>query len=196
MRDLDETDLEILSHLQADARQSFKDLGDEVGLSGPAVSDRVQQLQDAGIIRQFTIDVDRSQLQAGTEVFVRVSVPPGGVDELETSVRDIDVVEYLFVTADGDLWFHARVPDRNVHRWIEDHLADVVVDDYTVTLLDGAEWQPSLEGTAFALTCAECSNTVDSEGESVRLDDRVYHFCCSSCKSRFEERYERFETDA
>jgi DNA-binding Lrp family transcriptional regulator len=196
MRDLDETDLEILAHFQQDARRSFKDLGDEVGLSGPAVSDRVQHLEEAGIINRFTIDVDRSQLRAGTEVFVRVSVPPGEVDDLKEHVAAIEVVEHVFVTADGDLMFSVRVPERSVHGWLDGILADAEIEGYTVTLLDGTEWQPSLEGVTVALTCAECSNTVDTEGESVRIDEQVYHFCCGSCKSRFQERYEHFETEA
>jgi len=45
----------------------------------------------------------------------------------------------------------------------------------------------------FALTCAECSNTVDSEGETARIDGEVYHFCCPSCLSQFRERYQRLE---
>jgi len=47
MRDLDETDMEILSLLAENARRSFSAIGEEVGLSGPAVvSDRVTRLQE------------------------------------------------------------------------------------------------------------------------------------------------------
>ncbi|TKX77445.1 TRASH domain-containing protein, partial [Halorubrum sp. SD626R] len=67
------------------------------------------------------------------------------------------------------------------------------VDDWTVTLVDEVEWTPSIDGVEFALTCAECSNTVDSEGETARIDGEVYHFCCSSCLSRFRDRYRRLE---
>jgi len=40
---------------------------------------------------------------------------------------------------------------------------------------------------------AECSNTVDSEGETSRVGGEFYHFCCPSCQSRFEERHQRLE---
>jgi DNA-directed RNA polymerase subunit RPC12/RpoP len=56
-----------------------------------------------------------------------------------------------------------------------------------VTLIDEIEWQPSLDGTDFALTCAECGNTVDSEGESEWIDDQMYHFCCATCQRQFKE---------
>jgi DNA-binding Lrp family transcriptional regulator len=58
MRDLDETDLEILSLLAEDARRPFSEIGERVGLSGPAVSDRVTRLEETGVIQGFTVDVD------------------------------------------------------------------------------------------------------------------------------------------
>ncbi|WP_415378920.1 AsnC family transcriptional regulator [Halosimplex sp. TS25] len=193
MRELDETDMTILTLLGENARRPFSDIGDVVDLSGPAVSDRVTRLQEAGIINRFTVDVDRSQLHAGIPVFVQVT-GVDDVDGLKNRIGDADAVEHLFVTADGGIWFYARAQVQNVRRWLDGLLDDDV--EYTVTLMDDVEWRPSLDGTEFALTCAECNNTVDSEGCSARLDGQVYHFCCPSCQSRFEERYERLEEGA
>ena len=194
MRELDETDLEILTMLGENARRPFSDIGEVVGLSGPAVSDRVTRLEEAGVIERFTVDVDRSQLRAGVPVFVRVT-GAADVDGLADRIGDADVVEHVFVTADGGVWFYARAQVRNVRRWLDGLLTDADVD-YRVTLVDDAEWHPSLDGTEFALTCAECTNTVDSEGQSTRIDGEVYHFCCPSCQSRFEDRYDRLEGGA
>lgn len=196
MRDLDETDMEILTLLGEDARRPFSEIADEVGLSGPAVSDRVSRLQETGVINRFTVDVDRSQLQAGVPVFVQVDITNGDVDDLTDQIGDADAVEHVFVTADGEIWFYARAQVQNVRRWLDGLLVDTDGVDYTVTLMDDVEWRPSLDGTEFALTCAECNNTVDSEGESTRLDGQVYHFCCPSCQSRFEDRYDRLEEGA
>ncbi|NUC73923.1 AsnC family transcriptional regulator [Haloterrigena sp. SYSU A558-1] len=193
MRDLDETDMEILRLLGENARRPFSEIADEVDLSGPAVSDRVQRLEEAGIINRFTLDVDQSQLRAGVPVFVRVTAPSGAVEDCRTAAAEADAVEHVFVTADGEIWFYARAQVRRVREWLEGLLPDGADCEYDVTLLDDAEWTPSLEGTQFALTCAECGNTVDSEGESTRIDGEVYHFCCPSCSSRFEGRYDRLE---
>lgn len=194
MGTLDETDLEILSLLGEDARRSFSEIGEQVGLSGPAVSDRVTRLREAGVINRFTIDVDRSQLRAGVPVFVRTTAS-AETETLRERVGDEEAVEHVFVTADGEVWFYARAQSQNVRQWLEGLFADVDAE-YTVTLMDDAEWRPSLDGTEFALTCAECRNTVDSEGESARIDGQLYHFCCSSCRGRFEERYDRLEEGA
>ena len=190
MHELDETDMEILSLLAADARRPFSAIGEEVGLSGPAVSDRVTRLEEAGVVEGFTVDVDWSVLRAGVPVFVQVSNAPAAAADVRERVSGADGVEHVFVTAEGTGWFYGRVESQNVRRWVES-LLDGVDADYTVTLIDEAEWTPSLDGVAFAVTCVECGNTVDSEGESARIDGSVYHFCCPSCRSRFEAQYQR-----
>lgn len=196
MRALDETDMEILRMLADDGRRPFSDIAAEVGLSGPAVSDRVQRLREAGVIDRFTVAVDRSQLRAGIEVFVQLDVAPTDVERVENRVSADDAVEHVFVTADGGVWFAARVAATSVRDWVEDVVGDAEIRSLDVTLVDESRWTPSIAGTEFALSCAECGNTVDEEGESVRLEGDVYHFCCSSCEQRFVDRYERLEADA
>ena len=204
MRDLDETDVEILSLLAADARRPFSEIGERVGLSGPAVSDRVTRLQETGVIEGFTVDVDRTKLRGGVPVMVDVDLAVDGATDsnsetLESArerLREADAVEHVFVTAEGDLRFYARVGARTVREWLAGIFDGLSVDDWTVTLVDEVEWTPSIDGIEFALTCAECSNTVDSEGETARIDEEVYHFCCSSCLSRFRDRYQRLEEGA
>lgn len=201
MRDLDETDLEILSLLAENARRPYSEIGERVGLSGPAVSDRVTRLEETGVIKGFTVDVDRTKLRAGVPVLVDVALPVGsdhgaGEDALDAArerVREADAVEHVFVTAESDLRVYARVDGRNAREWVAGLFEGIPVDDYAVTLVDEFEWTPSIEGVEFALTCAECSNTVDSEGETARIDGEVYHFCCPSCLSRFRERFQRLE---
>ncbi|WP_423751808.1 AsnC family transcriptional regulator [Salinirarus marinus] len=196
MRELDETDMEILSLLAADARRSFSSIGEKVDLSGPAVSDRVKRLEEADIINGFTIDVNRAQLRAGVPVFVQLENDTSAIEPLRSRLQDAEGIEHLFVTAEGKIWFYGRAEGQNVRRWIDSLLEDAPSTDYSVTLVDDLEWTPSLDGTEFAITCAECGNTVDSEGESVRIDDDVYHFCCPSCRSRFEDQYQRLEEGA
>jgi len=195
MRDLDETDLRIIELLAADARRPYSDIGDEVGLSGPAVSDRVTRLQDSGVLKRFTVDVDRSQLRAGVPVFVRLAVD-SGMDALHERVAAASAVEHLFVTAEEELLFYGRAQADGVRDWLADLIGDADVAEREISVVDDVAWTPALGGVEFALTCAECGNTVDSEGETERLGDDVYHFCCPSCRSRFVERYERMEAGA
>ncbi|MDF9748110.1 AsnC family transcriptional regulator [Natrinema salsiterrestre] len=193
MRDLDETDMEILSLLAEDARRPFSSIGEEVDLSGPAVSDRVKRLEEADIINGFTVDVNRAQLRAGVPVFVQLENDTAAIESLRSRLHDADGIEHLFVTAEGKIWFYGRAEGQNVRRWVEGLLEDAPSTEYSVTLVDDLEWTPSLDRTEFAITCAECGNTVDSEGESARIDGDIYHFCCPSCRGRFEDQYQRLE---
>jgi Lrp/AsnC family leucine-responsive transcriptional regulator len=196
MRDLDETDLEILGLLMADARRPWADIAEAVDLSPPAVSDRVDRLRETGVIRGFTLDVDRSKLRDGVPVLLRVTPAPGAFDDLRRAFRDAEAVEHVFLTAERDVVCHARVVDGDVPAWLPTAVDEAAVDDYTVRLLTGSEWTPTVDGTGFALTCVECGNTVTSEGTTAEIGDEVHQFCCSSCEGEFRSRYDRFDANA
>lgn len=196
MPDVDDTDLEILRLLLADARRPYSGIAERVGLSGPAVSDRVDRLREMGVVRRFTVDVDRSTLRDGVRVLVAFALEHDARTAVRDRLADVSGVEHLLETADGDLLVVATVPDGDVL----DHFAPVVDDggvrDVDVTLLADAEWVPDLGDATLGLTCAECGNTVTSEGETAVLGGDRYEFCCRSCESRFRETYERLEDGA
>ncbi|MFB6150857.1 MAG: AsnC family transcriptional regulator [Haloarculaceae archaeon] len=196
MRDLDETDLEILQLLMSDARRPWAEIAEAVDLSPPAVSDRVDRLEEAGVVRRFTLDVDRSKLREGVPVLLELSVQPEAFESVRETVRSSEAVEHVFATAERDLVCNVRVPGGDVPAWIAETVDESAVEDYEVTLLTGAEWTPTLGGADFALDCVECGNTVTSEGVTARIGGDLKQFCCPSCKARFEEQYERLEEGA
>ncbi|WP_262177279.1 AsnC family transcriptional regulator [Haloarcula laminariae] len=196
MRDLDDTDMEILRLLLADARRPYSEIAEAVGLSAPAVSDRVARLEEAGVINRFTVDIDRSQLRSGIPVLLTLEPAAGGPDPLRSTLLETDAVEHLFTTAEADLVVFARVPDNDVADWLADTVDGDAYADFEVELLAGAAWSPDLGGTEFALSCAQCGNTVDSEGTAARIDGSLYQFCCPSCEARFSEKYEELQEGA
>lgn len=196
MRDLDDVDRTILRLLIEDARRPYSDIAEHVDLSAPAVSDRVDRLHDLGVIRGFTADVDRSLLRDGVPVLVELDPPPAAADEVRTALRGLDRVEHVFVTAEGDVIFRASVPEGDVRGLLDGAIDLDRIRNVAVRLLDDSDWTPSLGIPSLALTCAECDNTVTSEGESARIGGELRHFCCESCLANFEERYERLERDA
>jgi Lrp/AsnC family leucine-responsive transcriptional regulator len=195
MREPDETDLEILELLMSDARRPWNDIAEIVDLSPPAVSDRVAYLQEMGVIQRFTLDIDRSQLREGVPVLLTLEVSADEFEAVRKALREADAVEYVFRTAENDLLCYARVGGGDVPMWLSETL-DGGVDDYEVTLLTDVEWTPSIGGTEFALTCAECGNSVTSEGVVTRIGDDLYQFCCPSCEASFETQYKQFEKRA
>jgi len=196
MRTLDDIDAEILRLLVEDGRRPYSDIAEEVDRSAPAVRDRIERLGEVGIIRRFTVDVDRSQLRAGVPVLVDVAVAPAGVERVRKALVAADGVEHVFVTADAHVVFQASVTDGDVGALLEHEVGLESVEGFDVDLLTAVDWSPQVSGIDFALECAECGNTVTAEGEAATIDGRRYHFCCSSCLDRFQTRYDQLSADA
>src|SRR5882757_9059745 len=73
---LDAVNLRLLDELQADARLSLAELGRRVGLSAPAVTERLQRLRDAGVITAYRTEVDPRALGLALSVVLRVRPAP------------------------------------------------------------------------------------------------------------------------
>src|SRR5215475_7682899 len=72
---LDKIGRKILDAHQKDARVSYAELGKMVGLTPPAVIERVRRMEEAGIIKGYHADVDLKEIGAPITAFVRMSCP-------------------------------------------------------------------------------------------------------------------------
>ena len=91
---IDDIDRKILWKLQEDARISFAELGRRVGLTTPAVIERVHKLQDAGIITGYRAEIDTATVGLPITAFVRMSIT--GVDYshiIEVAQESSEVLE-------------------------------------------------------------------------------------------------------
>lgn len=102
MQELDEIDREILDLLLENSRRPYSDIADSVGLSAPAVSDRVANLQEQGVIQRFTLRLDQSPLvEDSVPVLACLQPRPHMVEDTMSILRDNTRIEQLFTTADG-----------------------------------------------------------------------------------------------
>lgn len=76
---IDKKDWLILQALQTDARQSLAALGKRIGLSQPAMSERVRKLEDAGIIEGYGARVDLGRLGVGLTAVIRIETTHQGI---------------------------------------------------------------------------------------------------------------------
>ncbi len=110
---MDEIDVRLLKLLAEDARASLRRLGAEVGLSGPAVADRMVRLSDRGVIRRFAVDIDWALV--GMPTLTHISLQTNKARDIEhvaAALRTIDRVEEIsIVTGAHDLLVRARVAD-------------------------------------------------------------------------------------
>jgi DNA-binding Lrp family transcriptional regulator len=70
--EVDDIDLKLLKLLAQDGRASLKSLAAEIGLSSPAVSDRITRLTAKGVIRGFNVDIDWEVLGFSTVAYLSI----------------------------------------------------------------------------------------------------------------------------
>jgi Lrp/AsnC family leucine-responsive transcriptional regulator len=68
--ELDELDLRILGLLSRDGRAPASQIADQIGLSRPAVADRIEKLERQGVIRGTTVVVEPSRVGLAVTAFV------------------------------------------------------------------------------------------------------------------------------
>lgn len=68
----DEADLQILALLRSNARMKWKEIGEQVHLTGQAVGNRIRRLEEAGVIEQYTITVSEAALGSSLTAFITV----------------------------------------------------------------------------------------------------------------------------
>ena len=98
---MDEVDHRIIDLLVLNSRRSLKNLGMATELSSPSVMDRVRRLEEKGIIRSFTIDVDLEALGYSLQAIVRIRPLPGMLHIVERLIQETpEFIECDKVTGD------------------------------------------------------------------------------------------------
>jgi Lrp/AsnC family transcriptional regulator, leucine-responsive regulatory protein len=142
---MDETDLQLLAALTANARASYAELAAEVGLSGPSTADRVRRLEERGVIRGYAACVDPVALGRDLTAFIFVTV--GDPAQTRGFVDGVgafpEVVECHHLAGDDDYLLKVHVDGtRGLEAFVTDRLkmlAGVVRTRSTVVLSTAVE---------------------------------------------------------
>ena len=102
VKKLDETDRKIIEILQEDGRISMKDLGKLIGLTSPAVSERIKRLENCGIISGYKAIINPDALGRNITAFIHISLPGSQcyAEFLENAKSDPRIVECHHITGD------------------------------------------------------------------------------------------------
>ncbi len=76
MRTLDKTDVAILDVLKKNARLSTRQIARKSGVPPATVHKRMRKLEAEGIIRNYTVDVDRAKLGLDILAYILVKIKP------------------------------------------------------------------------------------------------------------------------
>jgi Lrp/AsnC family transcriptional regulator, leucine-responsive regulatory protein len=150
--ELDPLDRAIVSLLEENARRSFADVGERVGLSASAVKRRVDRLEEAGVITGYTVVVDHAKAGRPIQAFTEVRFAgTADIGEIRSASARLPEVQAVFTTAgDPDALVWLRVPDVTHLGQVIEHLRHsgrvtgtktlIVLDTWTRHRLLGADF--------------------------------------------------------
>ncbi|HWA42355.1 MAG TPA: Lrp/AsnC family transcriptional regulator [Hypericibacter adhaerens] len=88
----DPRNLELIRHLRADPRIAISALARKVKMSAPAVKERVQRLEEAGIIQGYRLELDPAALGLPVTALVRVRPMPGQLPRIAKLAQSLPQV--------------------------------------------------------------------------------------------------------
>jgi Lrp/AsnC family transcriptional regulator, leucine-responsive regulatory protein len=89
---LDDINRRLLTELQADPRLTMSALARRVGMSAPAVTERIQRLESAGVIRGYRLDVDPAALGFPVCAWVRIKPVAGQLPKIAQLAADLPMI--------------------------------------------------------------------------------------------------------
>lgn len=110
----DRRNVELLALLRDDPRLGISELARRVGMSAPAVRERILRLEEAGIIRGWRLELDAAALGYPVAAYVRVRPAPGQLTKVAALARSLpQVVECHRVTGEDCFVLKVYLPSLN-----------------------------------------------------------------------------------
>ena len=170
--EVDDLDLTLLRALAADARQSQRALARAVGMSPPAIADRLARLERLGAIRGYRVELDWAALGYPVVVYLAVSANPGAdLSEIARSIRMLpEAQDMSVVTGAFDLLVRLRVRD---HTHLRELLLNTIFQipgvQRTETFLSLADAEPE----NFAEGLLDQMSQLSKQGQRGRSGDKT-----------------------
>ena len=122
---IDRYNRNILLELQYDGRISYTELGKKVGLTGPAVKERVHKLEEAGVIKGYRVRLDLSKLGYTMTAIINFKMNPGSIKRFIDDLAKIpEVIEVNRITGSDNMIIkvalkETRHLEKLINRFIE-----------------------------------------------------------------------------
>lgn len=126
----DKTDIQILNILQQDGRITNTKLAKEIGISPPAMLERVRRLESSGVIERYATILDREKAGFGLLAIIIVTLSLHQISSLQVVKERLieleEVLECLQLTGDVDFLLKVAIKDMNTYTaFINDKLSHI-----------------------------------------------------------------------
>jgi Lrp/AsnC family leucine-responsive transcriptional regulator len=119
MTKIEEKDRKILQILSIDSRQSVERVSEQVGLSPTPVRRRIRRMEEEGVIRRYTLDVDMKRCGFGLQLFVFIKLQSRDretIADFEARVLNLpQVTSCNLVTGAHDYLLELRMTDMETY---------------------------------------------------------------------------------
>ena len=108
---LDDVNVRLLGELLHEPRLTMSELGRRIGMSSPAVTERVRRLEEAGIILGYRLDINPVPLGLPISAYIRIRPNPGQLPRIAELARQIpEVVECHRITGEDCFILKVHLP--------------------------------------------------------------------------------------
>lgn len=105
---LDALDQKIVRLLIENARISYSDIGQEVGISRVAVKARIQALEQRGIIEEYTTTINPQKISGAVSCYFEIETLPDTLAEVTETLKENEAITQVYrVTGKNKLHVHA-----------------------------------------------------------------------------------------
>jgi len=144
----DEVDLKILEALQRDARKSYREVASEVGVSEGTVYNRIEKMEEKGILKGFIPNIDYSEIGYDIIGIFGITGEGSQLEDLEREIaKNSNVTSVYDVTGEYDAIAVGKFKDRDgLNRFVKDMLSkEDVKRTYTMLVLNTVKESHSVE---------------------------------------------------
>lgn len=147
---IDDIDCAILAELQANARIAFAELGRRVGLSTPAVIERVRRLEESHVIQGYRAVVDPAKVGLPVRAFIKVTVAGDKLVKFAAIVQNLpEVLECHRVTGAESFMVQVAVRDVRHMEQVIDSMMPYVATNTSMVLASPVAWNSVLPATQY-----------------------------------------------
>jgi Lrp/AsnC family transcriptional regulator, leucine-responsive regulatory protein len=140
---IDMIDCSILEELQMQARLPFAELGRRVGLSTPAVIERVRRLEERGVIRGYRAEIDCVKVGLPVRAFIKVMVAGDKLSKFASLARTIpEIIECHRVSGAESYVLQIAVQDVQHMERVIDSLMPYVSTNTSLIMASPVPWKP------------------------------------------------------
>lgn len=143
----DKVDKQILKILEKDARLSYSEIGEKVGLSRVSVKNRMDAMEKEGIIQGYKAITNMDYLPAGRHFFVEIATEPEVFNKVVDDIASYNIIRGVYAVtgesrfiaegfASTNMWYESFMKSvrKNLKGVISFRVSDVL---YTLKDLDG-----------------------------------------------------------